>query len=113
MSRSELLEELKRLSNADRLTVIESATRMIREQLQEPATHLADADAPILQVAGCLSGSCLSAEDIESDPQSACSRPSSECMARRHRGGPDSHRASPPTRPPIRPRMEVNAETLP
>ena len=67
MSHSELLEELKHLSNADRLTVIEAATRMIREQLQEPAAHLADADDPILQVAGCLSGSCLSAEDIEQE----------------------------------------------
>lgn len=67
MSRSELLEELKHLSNADRLTVIEAATRMIREQLQEPAARLVDADDPILQVAGCLSGSCLSAEDIEQE----------------------------------------------
>ena len=65
MSRSELLEELKRLSNADRLTVIESATRMIREQLQEPVARVADTDDPILRVAGCLSGSPLSAEDIE------------------------------------------------
>ncbi len=29
-------------------------------------------------------------------------------MARHHRCGPDPHRASPPTRPPIRPRMEIN-----
>ena len=67
MSRSELLEELKRLSNADRLTVIESATRMIREQLQEPVASAADADDPILRVAGCLSGTPLSAQDIEQE----------------------------------------------
>ena len=65
MSRSELLEELKRLSNADRLTVIESATRMIREQLHEPVASMADDDDPILRVAGCLSGSPLSAKEIE------------------------------------------------
>jgi GTP cyclohydrolase FolE2 len=65
MSRSELLEELKRLSNADRLLVIESATRLIREQLQEPAAELAVVDDPILRVAGCLSGEPLSVVDIE------------------------------------------------
>lgn len=65
MSRSELLEELKQLSNADRLLVIESATRMIREQWQEPPTRQSVDDDPILRVAGCLSGDPLSAADIE------------------------------------------------
>lgn len=65
MRRSELLEGLKQLSNADRLLVIESATRMVREQWQEsPARQTDDAD-PILRVAGCLSGAPLSATDIE------------------------------------------------
>lgn len=65
MSRSELLEELKHLSNADRLLVIESATRLIREQWREPDTNLPVSDDPILSVAGCLSGASLSAADIE------------------------------------------------
>ena len=33
MSSSELLEQLKHLSNADRLVVIETATRLIRDEL--------------------------------------------------------------------------------
>ena len=65
MSRLELLEELKHLSNADRLIVIETATRMVREQLQQPVASTADDDDPILRVAGCLSGLPLSFEDIE------------------------------------------------
>ena len=67
MSRAELLEELRRLSNEDRLLVIESATRMIREQLQEPAAHRTVVDDPILHAAGCLSGEPFSAADIEQE----------------------------------------------
>jgi hypothetical protein len=67
MSTADVLEKLKDLSNADRLTVIEAATRLIREQLPRQASEFAGADDPILRVAGCLSGSPLSAEEIEAE----------------------------------------------
>lgn len=38
MSATELLDELKHLSNADRLAVIEAATRLIRQDLSVPAS---------------------------------------------------------------------------
>ena len=64
MGTNEVVEHLKHLSNADRLAVIEAATRLIREDLSSEAANGAGED-PILQVAGCLSGEPLTAPEIE------------------------------------------------
>jgi hypothetical protein len=67
MSTAELLEELKRLSNAERLAVIEAAKRLVRAESPKgkgPAER--DNDA-ILEVAGCLSGEPLTAAQIEAE----------------------------------------------
>jgi len=58
MSVSEIVGQLKRLTISERLAVIESASRLIREDLS------ADTD-PILRVAGCLSGDTVSGAEIE------------------------------------------------
>lgn len=44
MSATELLEQLKRLSNADRLAVIEAATKLIRQDLLPPKSARAAQD---------------------------------------------------------------------
>ncbi len=66
MSKSKLLEQLKVLSNADRLAVIEAATRLIREDLRDRARNGRKED-PILRVAGCLSGDALTTKEIDSE----------------------------------------------
>ncbi len=64
MSASEVLEQLRQLTIAERLAVIESVTRLIREELQ--GVNCADTD-PILRVAGCLSGEPLSSAEIDKE----------------------------------------------
>jgi hypothetical protein len=61
MSTAQLLEQLKHLSNSERLEVIEAATRLLREDL----VARAGSDDPVLRVAGCLSGEPVSASEIE------------------------------------------------
>ncbi len=39
MSVSELTEELKRMSNADRLLVIETATKLVRREIKNEKNH--------------------------------------------------------------------------
>lgn len=65
MSTTELLEQLKHLSNPDRLAVIEAATRLVREDLTGQAAG--GAEDPVLKAAGCLSGLPLSASEIEKE----------------------------------------------
>jgi len=64
MSASEIQEQLRQLTIPERLPVIESATRLIREDLSGQGANGAD-DDPILRVAGCLSGDPVSAAEIE------------------------------------------------
>jgi hypothetical protein len=64
MGTKDVVEYLKHVSNADRLAVIEAATRLIREDLSSEGANSAGED-PILQVAGCLSGEPLTAVEIE------------------------------------------------
>ena len=66
MSTTELLEQLKKLSNPDRLQVIETATRMVREELLSQTNNSTREDT-ILKVAGCLSGSPLSSAEIDKE----------------------------------------------
>lgn len=65
MTTAEVLEQIKYLSNTERLEVIEVATRLIREDLSPPGEN--DQEDPILRVAGCLSGPPLSASEIEDE----------------------------------------------
>ncbi|MBX6314413.1 MAG: hypothetical protein IRY99_16090 [Isosphaeraceae bacterium] len=60
MGAVEVVEQLKRLSNAERLEVIAAATRLIWEDLQVREVPPAE-EAPILRVVGCLSGAPLAA----------------------------------------------------
>ncbi len=66
MSAAELVKQLKHLSNAERLVVIEAASRLIREELVAQKADVRQED-PILRVAGCLSGIPLSAAEIEKE----------------------------------------------
>ena len=66
MSASEIVEQLRQLTIAERLAVIESATRLIREDLSGQGVNGADAD-PILRVAGCLSGEPVSGTEIDKE----------------------------------------------
>jgi hypothetical protein len=66
MSATEMIDQLKHLSNVERLAVIEAATRLIREEFQEQSPN-ANAEDPMLRVAGCLSGAPLSAAEIEQE----------------------------------------------
>ena len=66
MSTSEILEQLRQLTIRERLRVIESATRLIQEDLSGEHSNGA-VDDPILRVAGCLSGDPISAEEIEKE----------------------------------------------
>lgn len=56
--------QLKHLTNAERLALIEAATRLIREDLAAGAANGSNED-PILRVAGCLSGDSLSSQEID------------------------------------------------
>ncbi len=66
MSTTEIVEHLKRMSNPERLAVIEAASQLVREDLAAEPTNAGDED-PILRVAGCLSGAPLSAAQIEKE----------------------------------------------
>lgn len=67
MSTDELLEELKKLNNQERLAVIEAATHMIRLDLQSRPTPPDAASDPLLRVAGCLSGAPVSSAEIDGE----------------------------------------------
>lgn len=58
MSALQIKEHLRHLTNAERLEVIETATRLIREDMHRQVSTAADSD-PVLKVAGCLSGEPL------------------------------------------------------
>ncbi len=64
MSAAELVDHLRQLTNAERLSVIEAATRLIRDDLVA-RTKSPHGDDPILRVAGCLSGQPLAASEID------------------------------------------------
>jgi hypothetical protein len=66
MKVAELVEQLKQLSNPERLAVIEAASRLIRENLSSRVGET-DGEDPILRVAGCLSGKSMSATEIEEE----------------------------------------------
>jgi hypothetical protein len=66
MSASEIVEELKHLSNAELLAVIEAANRLIGKEGSDLAGTNLDED-PLLRVAGCLSGEPISATEIEEE----------------------------------------------
>lgn len=55
MSAAELVEQLKQLSNPERLLVIEAATRLIREELSAPSGPVpTDPDRHLQEVANTL-----------------------------------------------------------
>lgn len=70
MTRNEIVDHLRSLSNADRLFVIEVASKLLREDLAREST-LRDSipssgDDPILRVAGTLEGKCPTSREIDS-----------------------------------------------
>ena len=67
MGTAELLEELKRLTNAERLAIIEAAKFLVRAESQRGKSAAEQEDDAILEVAGCLSGEPLTAAQIEAE----------------------------------------------
>lgn len=66
MSAAGITEKLRQLTILERLAVIETATRLIRQDLSGQVGNGWE-DDPILRVAGCLSGEPLSAAEIEKE----------------------------------------------
>jgi len=55
MTATDILDELKRLNNTERLAVIETATRLIREELrQQTLSPLAETNQQLAQAAEAL-----------------------------------------------------------
>ena len=55
MTATDILDELKRLNNAERLAVIETATRLIREELrQQTLSPVAKTNQQLVQAAEAL-----------------------------------------------------------
>ena len=62
MTNSEIIAQLKQLTTAERLAVIEAATRLIREDLSQPETNENVEDEQLAQAATALLA------DYQSDP---------------------------------------------
>jgi len=54
MSNSEIIDQLKQLTTAERLAVIEAATRLIREDLSQPEANENAEDEQLAQAAKAL-----------------------------------------------------------
>jgi hypothetical protein len=54
MTNSEIIDQLKQLTTAERLAVIEAATRLIREDLSQPETNENAGDEQLAQAATAL-----------------------------------------------------------
>jgi hypothetical protein len=54
MTNSEIINQLKQLTTAERLAVIEAATRLIREDLSQPQTDEKAKDEQLAQAANAL-----------------------------------------------------------
>ena len=54
MTNSEILDQLKQLTTAERLAVIEAATRLIREDLSQPGANGRAADQQLTEAATAL-----------------------------------------------------------
>ena len=54
MTNSEIIDQLKQLTTAERLAVIEAATRLIREDLSQPEAHENAEDEQLAQAAKAL-----------------------------------------------------------
>jgi hypothetical protein len=54
MTNSEIIDQLKQLTTAERLAVIEAATRLIREDLSQPAANEEAEDEQLAQAAAAL-----------------------------------------------------------
>lgn len=63
MTNSEIIDQLKQLTTAERLAVIEAATRLIREDLSQPETDEKGEDKQLAQAAKALLA------DYQSDPE--------------------------------------------
>lgn len=63
MTNREIIKELEQLSNAERLTVIEAATRMIQDDIRHDPSHRLDAREQVLAAAEEL------ASDYSSDAE--------------------------------------------
>ena len=64
MTNREIIKELKRLSNAERLTVIEAATRMIQDDSRHDSSQSGDVKKQVLAAAAAEL-----APDYLSDPE--------------------------------------------
>lgn len=63
MTNSEIIDQLKQLTKAERLAVIEAATQLIREDLLQPEANERDEDKHVAQGATALLA------DYQSDPE--------------------------------------------
>jgi hypothetical protein len=63
MTNAEIIDQLKQLTTAERLAVIEVATRLIREDLSQPSVKEA-ADAQLAQAAEDLLGDYQSDKEL-------------------------------------------------
>ncbi len=68
MTVDELVQQLRELSNPERLRVIEAVTRMVCDTLPaEAARRVATADNPLLQVNGCIEAEPVPRAEFEHD----------------------------------------------
>jgi len=67
MTTREILEHLHKLTPSERLEIAEAAMRLTREELASSADNRKQDEDAVLNVAGCLSGSPLSAPEIEQE----------------------------------------------
>jgi hypothetical protein len=63
MTNSEIIDQLKQLTTAERLAVIEAATRLIREDLSQPGADGSAEDQQLSQAVTALLA------DYQSDPE--------------------------------------------
>ena len=63
MTNSEIIDQLKQLTTSERLTVIEAATRLIREDLSQPEANEKAEDEQLALAATALLA------DYQSDPE--------------------------------------------
>jgi hypothetical protein len=63
MDTAKLLKQLEKMTNEERLVVIEEASRLIREELC--SANGKEEEDPIFKVAGCLSGQPLASSEID------------------------------------------------
>ena len=66
MTNREIIKELEQLSNAERLTVIEAATRMIQDDIRHVPSHRLDVREQVLAAAAELASDYLSDAELTS-----------------------------------------------